>query len=158
MGEEHDDHWSSFCTSRNGAYREVLDSSTLQRFVYIQIFVQCSESLFNGKKSYQSLKGDIYKITAVTNADLDATGLYERNLNIFKAIFKFESYCNQANFPAFQPNGLDEATRLREYDRRLVAAKSAHCDIGNLLNASLLDVWNRYVIFNVSYDGGNSSR
>lgn len=59
-------------------------------------------------------------------------------------MYKFDTFCAQCGIPTILSNhGMDEASRLREYDRRLIMAKDHQCDIGNLLNASLLDVWTR---------------
>lgn len=90
---------------------------------------ECSGEVFGGKKTYQALKG-----------------CYERNFNLFKQIYAFESYSPHS------PNisGLSEADRLREYERRLHLAKKAGCDVGNI-SARTIDHWHRMGWYELFY-------
>jgi len=87
--------------------------------------------VFGSKKTYQALKG-----------------CYERNFNLFKQIYAFESYhahLNSGPMPA-----LSEADRLREYERRLQVARKAGCDVGNI-TARAIDHWHRAGWYDLFY-------
>lgn len=77
--------------------------------------------VFGSKKTYQALKG-----------------CYERNFNLFKQIYAFEQY----HAPNNDLSHLSEADRLREYERRLSAARKAGCDVGNI-TARIIEHWHR---------------
>ncbi|KAJ7208000.1 hypothetical protein GGX14DRAFT_521826 [Mycena pura] len=57
-------------------------------------------------------------------------GSYERNFNLFKQIYAFETYHIQAGIGPITAHG--DADRLREYERRLSSARRAGCDVGNI--------------------------
>jgi len=79
--------------------------------------------VFGGKKTYQALKG-----------------CYERNFNLFKQIYAFETFHTQlGNGPV---NFAAEGDRLREYERRLHIARKGGCDVGNV-GAKTIDHWHR---------------
>ncbi|KAK7044172.1 Histone acetyltransferase [Paramarasmius palmivorus] len=95
---------------------------------------ECATEVFGGKKTYQALKG-----------------CFERNFNLFKQIYAFES------FHAQQPSVLDmpDADRLREYEKRLQVARRAGCDVGNI-TARTIDHWHRvgwYGLFHQRWHG-----
>ncbi|KAF5367092.1 hypothetical protein D9758_003975 [Tetrapyrgos nigripes] len=85
---------------------------------------ECASEVFGGKKTYQALKG-----------------CYERNFNLFKQIYSFETFHNQNGTLGVNPN-LSEADSLREYERRLHTARKAGCDVGNI-TARTIDNWHR---------------
>jgi len=87
--------------------------------------------VFGGKKTYQALKG-----------------CYERNFNLFKQIYAFESYHAHLNNGAMP--ALSEADRLREYERRLQVARKAGCDVGNI-TARAIDHWHRAGWYDLFY-------
>ncbi|KAK0223118.1 hypothetical protein IW262DRAFT_1268713 [Armillaria fumosa] len=100
---------------------------------------ECSLQVFGSKKTYQALKG-----------------CYERNFNLFKQIYAFESWhSHQLNGGIVSINGLSEADRLKEYERRLQGAKKAGCDVGNI-TARTIDHWHRvgwYQLFYTRWHG-----
>lgn len=79
--------------------------------------------MYGSKKTYQALKG-----------------CYERNFNLFKQIYAFETFHVHAGSGPITSQG--EADRLRDYERRLVAARRAGCDVGNI-TARTIDHWHR---------------
>ncbi|KAK2460903.1 hypothetical protein APHAL10511_007373 [Amanita phalloides] len=91
---------------------------------------ECSMEVFANKKTYQALKG-----------------CYERNFNLFKQIYAFESYHSHS---ASSIANLPEADRLREYERRLQAARKAGCDVGNI-TARTIDHWHRVGWYDLFY-------
>ncbi|KIK47402.1 hypothetical protein CY34DRAFT_74016, partial [Suillus luteus UH-Slu-Lm8-n1] len=97
---------------------------------------ECAIEVFGGKKTYQALKG-----------------CYERNFNLFKQIYAFESFHAQlGNSPV---NFTTEADRLREYERRLQIARKGGCDVGNV-GAKTIDHWHRsgwYTLFHRRWNG-----
>ncbi len=91
--------------------------------------------VFGSKKTYQALKG-----------------CYERNFNLFKQIYAFESWAHQLG-SSVSSSGMSEADRLKEYERRLQGAKKAGCDVGNI-TARTIDHWHRagwYQLFYTRY-------
>lgn len=91
---------------------------------------ECSMEVFGNKKTYQALKG-----------------CYERNFNLFKQIYAFESFHGHS---LGSIAGLPEADRLREYERRLQAARKAGCDVGNI-TARTIDHWYRVGWYDLFY-------
>ncbi|KAG5653383.1 hypothetical protein H0H81_000770 [Sphagnurus paluster] len=90
---------------------------------------ECANEVFGSKKTYQALKG-----------------CYERNFNLFKQIYSFEMFHGH-------PGGLsslNEADRLREYERRLQSARKASCDVGNI-TARTIDHWHRVGWYDLFY-------
>jgi hypothetical protein len=94
--------------------------------------VQCAIEVFGSKKTYQALKG-----------------CYERNFNLFSQIFAFESFHEQAGSPGISLLG--EADRLREYERRLQAARKGGCNVGNI-TARAIDHWHRIGWYELFYN------
>ncbi|PPQ98338.1 hypothetical protein CVT26_013594, partial [Gymnopilus dilepis] len=92
----------------------------------------CAQEVFGGKKTYQALKG-----------------CYERNFNLFKQIYAFETAHGQAGGSNNLAN-LPEADRLREYDRRLQIARKAGSDVGNI-TARTIDHWHRVGWYDLFY-------
>ncbi|KAG6850716.1 hypothetical protein H0H93_009874 [Arthromyces matolae] len=90
---------------------------------------ECAIEVFGSKKTYQALKG-----------------CYERNFNLFKQIYAYEVY----NAHAPNLNSLNEADRLREYERRLQGARKAGCDVGNV-TARTIDHWHRMGWYDLFY-------
>ncbi|KAG1747116.1 uncharacterized protein EDB91DRAFT_1334870 [Suillus paluster] len=92
---------------------------------------ECAIEVFGGKKTYQALKG-----------------CYERNFNLFKQIYAFESFHAQLG------NGLvsfaTEGDRLREYERRLQIARKGGCDVGNV-GAKTIDHWHKSGWYDLFY-------
>ncbi|KAJ7220037.1 hypothetical protein GGX14DRAFT_354739 [Mycena pura] len=82
---------------------------------------ECAIEVYANKKTYQALKG-----------------CYERNFNLFKQIYAFETYHIQAGTGPITAHG--DADRLREYERRLSSARRAGCDVGNI-TARTVDHW-----------------
>ncbi|KAG2341338.1 hypothetical protein BDR05DRAFT_936380 [Suillus weaverae] len=97
---------------------------------------ECAIEVFGGKKTYQALKG-----------------CYERNFNLFKQIYAFETFHVQlGNGPV---SFTTEADRLREYERRLQTARKGGCDVGNV-GAKTIDHWHRsgwYTLFHRRWNG-----
>ncbi|KAG5645525.1 hypothetical protein DXG03_005800 [Asterophora parasitica] len=90
---------------------------------------ECANDVFGGKKTYQALKG-----------------CYERNFNLFKQIYSFETFhARAANLSA-----LNEGDRLREYERRIQSARKAGCDVGNVA-ARTIDHWHRVGWYDLFY-------
>lgn len=87
--------------------------------------------VFGSKKTYQALKG-----------------CYERNFNLFKQIYAFETF--HANIGTPMMSALSEADRLREYERRLQSARKAGCDVGNI-TARAIDHWHRIGWYDLFY-------
>ncbi|KAF5382132.1 hypothetical protein D9615_004308 [Tricholomella constricta] len=90
---------------------------------------ECATEVFGSKKTYQALKG-----------------CYERNFNLFKQIYAFERF----HAPAGNLSSLNEADRLREYERRLQTARKAGCDVGNV-TARTIDHWHRVGWYELFY-------
>ncbi|GLB40490.1 putative histone acetyltransferase [Lyophyllum shimeji] len=90
---------------------------------------ECAIEVFGSKKTYQALKG-----------------CYERNFNLFKQIYAFESFHAHSG----DLSTLNEADRLREYERRLQAARKAGCDVGNV-TARTIDHWHRVGWYELFY-------
>ncbi|KAG6830652.1 hypothetical protein H0H92_015549 [Tricholoma furcatifolium] len=111
MGPGQDEHWNSLRATKNSCLRE------------------CALEVFEGKKSYQALKG-----------------CYERNFNLFKQIYAYEIY--HAHAPGL--SSYNEADRLREYERRLQSARKAGCDVGNV-TARTVDHWHRVGWYDLFY-------
>ncbi|KXN91698.1 Histone acetyltransferase KAT7, partial [Leucoagaricus sp. SymC.cos] len=84
---------------------------------------ECAMDVFGSKKTYQALKG-----------------CYERNFNLFKQIYAFEQFHAPNN--SLSLTHLSEADRLREYERRLAAARKQGCDVGNI-TARTIEHWHR---------------
>ncbi|KAJ6577409.1 hypothetical protein B0H19DRAFT_1119717 [Mycena capillaripes] len=84
---------------------------------------ECAVEVYGSKKTYQALKG-----------------CYERNFNLFKQIYAFETYHAHAGSGPITSHG--EADRLRDYERRLSTARRAGCDVGNI-TARTIDHWHR---------------
>ncbi|KDQ57206.1 hypothetical protein JAAARDRAFT_35812 [Jaapia argillacea MUCL 33604] len=104
-------------------------------------FRDCAEQLFGGKKTMQALKG-----------------AYERAFNVFKQIYAYESYSRRLGPPNVNMN--IQAERMKEYDRRLQAAKKSGCEVGNV-NARIVDHWHTVGWYDLFYrrwhgDPGNS--
>lgn len=98
----------------------------------INLYLQCATEVFGGKKTYQALKG-----------------CYERNFNLFKQIYAFETAHGQAGGNS-NLAGLSEADRLREYERRLQIARKAGSDVGNI-TARTIDHWHRVGWYDLFY-------
>ncbi|KAJ7746391.1 hypothetical protein B0H16DRAFT_1726567 [Mycena metata] len=92
---------------------------------------ECAVEVYGSKKTYQALKG-----------------CYERNFNLFKQIYAFETYHAHAGSGPITAHG--EADRLREYERRLGAARRAGCDVGNI-TARTIDHWHRAGWYDLFY-------
>jgi hypothetical protein len=76
-------------------------------------------------------------------------GCYERNFNLFKQIYAFETAHGQAGGNT-NLAGLSEADRLREYERRLQIARKAGSDVGNI-TARTIDHWHRVGWYDLFY-------
>ncbi|KAG2017863.1 histone acetyltransferase mst2 [Coprinopsis cinerea AmutBmut pab1-1] len=101
MGPNNDDHWNALRATKNSCLRE------------------CALEVFEGKKTYQALKG-----------------CYERNFNVFKQIYAVEAFHGHPG-PYQTPN---ESDRTREYERRLQLARKASTDVGNV-TARIIEHW-----------------
>ncbi|KAJ7678480.1 hypothetical protein B0H17DRAFT_944489 [Mycena rosella] len=84
---------------------------------------ECAVEVYGNKKTYQALKG-----------------CYERNFNLFKQIYAFETFHAHAGSGPITSHG--EADRLRDYERRLGSARRAGCDVGNI-TARTIEHWHR---------------
>ncbi|KAG7089865.1 hypothetical protein E1B28_011508 [Marasmius oreades] len=97
---------------------------------------ECATEVFGGKKSYQALKG-----------------CFERNFNLFKQIYAFETFHIQQQ--AVNILSWADADRLKEYERRLQVARRGGCDVGNI-TARTIDHWHRigwYSVFHHRWHG-----
>ncbi|KAJ7164039.1 hypothetical protein C8R43DRAFT_879486 [Mycena crocata] len=92
---------------------------------------ECAVEVYGSKKTYQALKG-----------------CYERNFNLFKQIYAFETFHVHAGTGPNTAHG--EVDRLREYERRLSAARRAGCDVGNV-TARTIDHWHRTGWYDLFY-------
>ncbi|KAJ7510422.1 hypothetical protein B0H11DRAFT_2168737 [Mycena galericulata] len=92
---------------------------------------ECATEVYGGKKTYQALKG-----------------CYERNFNLFKQIYSFETYHAHAGHGPITSHS--EADRLRDYERRLGSARRAGCDVGNI-SARTIDHWHRSGWYDLFY-------
>ncbi|KAF5392152.1 hypothetical protein D9757_001492 [Collybiopsis confluens] len=97
---------------------------------------ECAQEVFGGKKTYQALKG-----------------CYERNFNLFKQIYTFESFHRQTGALEVNPN-MSETDTLREYERRLASARKGGCDVGNI-SARTVDQWHRNGWYDLFYKRWN---
>jgi predicted AAA+ superfamily ATPase len=87
------------------------------------ILSQCALDAFGGRKTFLAVKG-----------------CYERNFVVFKQIYAFETFTS-----GMQQADVDsdsEVDRLREYERRIYAARKAGFHVGNL-SSRILDHWHR---------------
>ena len=131
MGQGQDEHWNSLRATKNSCLREVCDWQSVGVVTQMSLLhIQCAIEVFGGKKSYQALKG-----------------CYERNFNLFKQIYAFESM--QGQTPSMAISGLGEADRLREYERRLQTARKSG-EIGNI-TARTIDHWHRLGWYDLFY-------
>lgn len=85
--------------------------------------------MFSGKKTYQALKG-----------------CYERNFNLFRQIYAFQSFSDRLGPIAARTDG----DRIREYEKRLADARKDGCDVGSV-NARTIDHWHRTGWYNLFY-------
>ncbi|KJA26394.1 hypothetical protein HYPSUDRAFT_52665 [Hypholoma sublateritium FD-334 SS-4] len=92
---------------------------------------ECAMEVFGGKKTYQALKG-----------------CYERNFNLFKQIYAFETAHGQPGGSA-SLGALSEADRLREYERRLALVRKS-TDVGSI-TARTIDHWHRVGWYELFY-------
>ncbi|KAF9484353.1 hypothetical protein BDN70DRAFT_917724 [Pholiota conissans] len=93
---------------------------------------ECANEVFGGKKTYQALKG-----------------CYERNFNLFKQIYAFESAHGQPAGGGAALAALSEADRLREYERRLALVRKGS-DVGSI-TARTIDHWHRVGWYDLFY-------
>ena len=84
---------------------------------------QCALDAFGGRKTFLAVKG-----------------CYERNFVVFKQIYAFETFT--ANMQQADVDSDSEVDRLREYERRIYAARKAGFHVGNL-SSRILDHWHR---------------
>ncbi|EPQ54027.1 hypothetical protein GLOTRDRAFT_77913, partial [Gloeophyllum trabeum ATCC 11539] len=94
-------------------------------------FRECADQLFGGKKTMQALKG-----------------AYERGFNVFKQIYAFEMFSRRLGPMSINMNS--QAERLKEYERRLQAARKNGCDVGNI-NARIVDHWHTIGWYDLFY-------
>jgi hypothetical protein len=88
--------------------------------------------VFGGKKTYQALKG-----------------CYERNFNLFKQIYAFETAHGQSGSSA-NLSALSETDRIREFERRLSIVRKTGSDIGSV-TARTIDHWHRVGWYDLFY-------
>ncbi|KIM39959.1 hypothetical protein M413DRAFT_37326, partial [Hebeloma cylindrosporum] len=93
---------------------------------------ECAVEVFGGKKTYQALKG-----------------CYERNFNLFKQIYAFETAHGQPSSSA-NLSALSEADRIREFERRLSIVRKTGTDIGSV-TARTIDHWHRVGWYELFY-------
>ncbi|KAI0067188.1 hypothetical protein BV25DRAFT_1070422 [Artomyces pyxidatus] len=91
-------------------------------------FRDCAVAAFQGRKTFLAVKG-----------------CYERNFVVFKQIFAFETFT--ANMQQADVDSENEVDRLREYERRIYAARKAGFHVGNL-SSRILDHWHRMGWYN----------
>ncbi|KZT19798.1 hypothetical protein NEOLEDRAFT_1077168 [Neolentinus lepideus HHB14362 ss-1] len=94
-------------------------------------FRECAEQLFGGKKTMQALKG-----------------AYERGFNVFKQIYAFELFSRRMGPITINMNS--QADRLKEYEKRLQAARKAGTEVGNI-NARIVDHWHTIGWYDLFY-------
>lgn len=109
---------------------------------------QCAMDAFGGRKTFLAVKG-----------------CYERNFVVFKQIYAFETFTANMHHqnPTQSEGGTsvdqeasnqrlrseNETERLREYERKIYAARKAGFHVGNL-SSRILDHWHRmgwYALF-----------
>jgi hypothetical protein len=84
---------------------------------------QCALDAFGGRKTFLAVKG-----------------CYERNFVVFKQIYAFETFT--VGMQQADVDSESEVDRLREYERRIYAARKAGFHVGNL-SSRILDHWHR---------------
>lgn len=104
-------------------------------------FRDCALDAFGARKTFLAVKG-----------------CYERNFVVFKQIYAFETFTS-----GMQQADVDtdsEVDRLREYERRIYAARKAGFHVGNL-SSRILDHWHRmgwYATFHSRWHGDPNVR
>ncbi|TFY76676.1 hypothetical protein EWM64_g7338 [Hericium alpestre] len=98
-------------------------------------FRDCALDAFGGRKTFLAVKG-----------------CYERNFVVFKQIYAFETFTSQMQRGTVDTES--EVDRLREYERRIYAARKAGFHVGNL-TSRLLDHWHRMGWYNTFYSRWN---
>ncbi|KAF8273333.1 hypothetical protein EI94DRAFT_1716464 [Lactarius quietus] len=89
---------------------------------------------------------------------LAVKGCYERNFVVFKQIYAFETFT--AGMQQADVDSDSEVDRLREYERRIYAARKAGFHVGNL-SSRILDHWHRmgwYTTFHSRWHGDPNVR
>lgn len=89
---------------------------------------------------------------------LAVKGCYERNFVVFKQIYAFETFTANMHHqtdgsPADQERlrSENETERLREYEKKIYAARKAGFHVGNL-SSRILDHWHRTGWYTLFYD------
>ncbi|KAI0267686.1 hypothetical protein BC834DRAFT_980153 [Gloeopeniophorella convolvens] len=104
-------------------------------------FRDCALDAFGGRKTFLAVKG-----------------CYERNFVVFKQIYAFETFT--AGMQQTDIEAESEVDRLREYERRIYAARKAGFHVGNL-SSRILDHWHRmgwYATFHSRWHGDPNVR
>lgn len=104
-------------------------------------FRDCALDAFGGRKTFLAVKG-----------------CYERNFVVFKQIYAFETFT--AGMQQADVDTDSEVDRLREYERRIYAARKAGFHVGNL-SSRILDHWHRmgwYATFHSRWHGDPNVR
>ncbi|EIM91444.1 uncharacterized protein STEHIDRAFT_137143 [Stereum hirsutum FP-91666 SS1] len=136
LGQEMDEHFDALKTKKNTCFRE------------------CAMDAFGGRKTFLAVKG-----------------CYERNFVVFKQIYAFETFTANMHHqnPTQSEGGTsvdqeasnqrlrseNETERLREYERKIYAARKAGFHVGNL-SSRILDHWHRmgwYALFYHRFHG-----
>jgi hypothetical protein len=124
MGPNEDEHFDALRTKKNTCFRDVRHQCRSRRFpLSHSIYSQCALDAFGGRKTFLAVKG-----------------CYERNFVVFKQIYAFETFT--AGMQQADVDSDSEVDRLREYERRIYAARKAGFHVGNL-SSRILDHWHR---------------
>lgn len=121
--------WAPTKTNISTLYepRRIRVSETWVFFFFVNIpllmLSQCALDAFGGRKTFLAVKG-----------------CYERNFVVFKQIYAFETFT--AGMQQADVDSDSEVDRLREYERRIYAARKAGFHVGNL-SSRILDHWHR---------------
>ncbi|KZV73140.1 hypothetical protein PENSPDRAFT_627823 [Peniophora sp. CONT] len=87
-------------------------------------FRECAQEAFGGRKTFLAIKG-----------------CYERNFAVFKNVYAFEEFTSNMQPPStMDPDS--EVDRVREFERRIYAARRAGFNLGSL-TSRLLDHWHQ---------------
>ncbi len=123
MGPNEDEHFDALRTKKNTCFRDVGFSYFFIVSVPLLTLSQCALDAFGGRKTFLAVKG-----------------CYERNFVVFKQIYAFETFT--AGMQQADVDSDSEVDRLREYERRIYAARKAGFHVGNL-SSRILDHWHR---------------
>lgn len=124
MAPGNDDHFEALRTKKNTCFREVCLRYSSSSIFYLNHGLQCAQEAFGGRKTFLAIKG-----------------CYERNFAVFKNVYAFEEFTSNMQ-PSSTMDPDSEVDRVREFERRIYAARRAGFNLGSL-TSRLLDHWHQ---------------